>query len=128
MSAYLSADWAASPIDPLAEALADAGTRDLRIGRIVTKAPDGEVRFTAAVAGGSVTYEPGIDDDVEVTLTDTYPNALALARGELDPNAAFIRGQTKVTGPTSALLDLLAAARSPRYEAARAELASALEG
>lgn len=124
MAAYLSAAWLEDPIDPAAEALAAAGDA-LRIGRIVTGAPDGEARFTAVVAGGAVTYAPGTAEDVEVTLTDTYPNAVAMLEGELDPNASFMRGRTKVTGATGQLLRLLAATKTDAYHEARRR---ALEG
>lgn len=122
--AYLDQAWLDAPVDPVAEAAAAAGL-ELAIGRIVLKAPDGEARFTAHVGGGAVRYEAGVDDSVDVTFTDTYENAKALLRGELDPNAAFMRGQTKVTGPTSRLLAVLAATTSDRYETARRSAAEA---
>jgi putative sterol carrier protein len=101
-------------MDPAAEALAAAGGA-IRLGRIVTGGPDGEIRFTAVVADGAVTYLPGLADDVDVTLTDTAANARAMASGELDPNAAFMRGRTKVAGAIGPLLALLAATRSEVY-------------
>jgi putative sterol carrier protein len=125
VTAYLSSDWLADPVDPAAEALAALGG-SLRIARVVTKAPDGEARFAAVVADGTVRYEAAIDDP-DVVLTDTYANALAILRGELDPNAAFVRGQTKVAGETGPLLELLAATKDPAYEAARARLAAAVD-
>lgn len=127
MSAYLDAAWAASPVDPAAEALAATGAT-ATIGRVVTGGPDGEVRFTARVADGSVTYEPGAADEVDVSLTDTYANALAALRGDLDPNAAFMRGQTKVAGSTRVLLDLLAATKTDAYEQARSSVLAAVDG
>ena len=118
MIAFASADWAAAPVDPVAEAYAAAGGR-ARIGRALTGGPDGEVRWTAVVDGGSVAYETGTIDGADVTFTDTAKAALAQLEGELDPNASFMRGRTKVTGPTSVLLDVLAAARGEAYDAAR---------
>jgi hypothetical protein len=122
---YLSAEWLADPIDPAAEALAARGGA-LRVGRAISGAPDGEARFTAVVADGAVRYEEGIDD-AEVVLTDTCANATAMARGDLDPNAAFVRGQTKVTGATGPLLALLAATKDPAYEDARARLLAGVD-
>ena len=126
MTAYLSEAWLADPRDPAAEALAAAGGA-IRFRRVVSGAPDGEVRLDVSVADGQVAYGEVADDDLDVTLTDTYANALAIVRGDLDPNAAFMRGQTKVAGDTGPLLDLLAATRSERYEQARAEVAAALD-
>lgn len=126
MTAYLSEAWLADPCDPAAEALAAAGG-SLRLRRVVGGAPDGEARLDVTVADGEVTYDHLDDEDLDVTLTDTYANALAIVRGELDPNAAFMRGQTKVAGDTGPLLDLLAATRSERYEQLRAEVAAAID-
>ena len=126
MVAFASAEWAAAPIDPVAEALASAGG-SARIGRTISGGPDGEVRWTAVVAGGEVAYVPGSIDDAEVTFTDTAKVALAQVRGEVDPNASFMRGQTKVTGPTSVLLEVLAAARGEGYDAARARAIARLD-
>lgn len=126
MTAYLDSGWLASPTDPAAEALGATGTT-LSIGRIITGAPDGEARFTARVASGEVTYEAGVPDDVDVTFTDTYANALAVLRGDLDPNASFMRGQTKVTGSTNLLLEVLAATKTERYLELRNALAAAVD-
>lgn len=127
MIAFASSAWADAPADPVAEAFAAAGGTG-RIGRAITGGPDGEVRWTAVVADGAVTYEPGSVDGADVTFTDTAKVARAQLEGELDPNAAFMRGQTKVTGPTSLLLDVLAAARGEAYEAARARALALAEG
>ncbi|MFN8016834.1 MAG: SCP2 sterol-binding domain-containing protein [Acidimicrobiales bacterium] len=114
MAEYLTAAWAEAPIDPLAEAAAEAGIA-VRLAHAFTGAPDGEVRYTATAAGGTVTYEPGLAEDADVTLTDTYRNAVAMVAGELGPNAAFMRGQTKVVGATGTLLRALAAAGGEAY-------------
>jgi hypothetical protein len=106
------------PADPAAEALAAVGG-SLVLGRIVTGGPDGEVRVTVRVADGAVTQEAGLSDEAEVVLTDTWKNLHAMAEGELDPNAAFMRGQTKVAGRTGRLLDLLAAASGDGGAASR---------
>ena len=126
MSTYLSAAWLSDPVDPAAEALA-AADGAIRLRRVVGGAPDGEARFDVTVADGAVTYGDVADDELDVTLTDTYANALAIVRGELDPNVAFMRGQTKVAGSTGPLLDLLAATRTEAYERARAALVAGLE-
>ena len=118
MVAFASAAWADQPIDPVAEAFAATGGR-ARIGRTISGGPDGEVRWTAVVADGEVSYVSGEVGDADVTFADTLKNAQAQLQGDLSPNAAFMRGQTKVTGPTSVLLDVLAAASGPAYDEAR---------
>ena len=121
MTDYLSTDWLAEACDPAAEALADTGAT-AAIGRIVTGAPDGELRYTARVGAGTVAYEAGVDDEVDLTLTDTYANAVAVLVGDADPNALFMRGRTKVAGSTGVLLDLLAATSTDRYFELRAQV------
>jgi hypothetical protein len=127
VTAYLSTAWIEGEAsDPAAEALAaEGGTAS--IGRVVTGAPDGEARFTVLIDGGSVRYQAGLADDVDLSLTDTYANAVAILSGEADPNALFMRGRTKVAGSTRVLLDLLAATRTDAYRAARDQLAASVE-
>lgn len=118
MAAFLSEAWALAPADPVAASFAAAGGEAV-LGRVFTGGPDGEVRYTVRISGGAVSYEAGLGDDAEVTLTDTAKNARALLLGELDPNTAFMRGQTKVAGNTGVLLSLLASAKGEAYAAAR---------
>lgn len=126
MTEYLGAGWLEVARDPAAEALADSGAV-ATVARIVTGAPDGEQRYTARIDGGAVMYEEGIGDDVDLTLTDTYANAVLLLRGEADANTLVMRGRTKVAGRTRTLLDLLAATKSEKYRAVRAEVASTVD-
>lgn len=126
MSAFLSEEWVATATDPAAEALAARGGA-LRLLRVVGGGPDGEVRLSVRVgADGTVTCAPATpgDEEPELTLTNTAKDLGAIVRGELDPNAAFMQGKTKVAGSTARLLDLLAATKDDRYEQARAELAA----
>jgi len=125
VTAYLSTAWLDSPCDPAAEALAASGGTGT-IGRVVSGAPDGEARFTARVADGTVAYEPGIPDEVDLTLTDTYANAVAILTGSEDANALVMRGRTKVTGSSHVLFELLAATATDRFHEVQAEVRSAV--
>lgn len=124
MSPYLSSAWLDEVRDPAAEALAATGATAV-IGRIVTGAPDGEARYTAHVADGTVSYTAGVDDEVDLSLTDTYANAVAVLTGAEDANALFMRGRTKVAGSTGVLFDLLAATGTDRYRELCAEVVDA---
>jgi alkyl sulfatase BDS1-like metallo-beta-lactamase superfamily hydrolase len=124
VTAYLSTDWLDAPCDPAAEALAASGAT-ATIGRVISGAPDGEARFTARVSDGSVAYEAGVADEVDLTLTDTYANAVALLTGAEDANALVMRGRTKVAGSTRVLFDLLAATSSDRFREAQADVRAA---
>jgi putative sterol carrier protein len=52
-----------------------------------------------------------------VTLTTTYPDSVAIQKGELDANAAFMQGKTKVTGNMGKLMQLMPLTMSPEYRA-----------
>ncbi|CAN5686246.1 hypothetical protein BH10ACT1_BH10ACT1_01790 [soil metagenome] len=125
MAAFLSQEWldaqvAASRSWPEVPGLA------VTIQQVVPGAPDGEVRFVAVVADGRLASATlGVDAEAELTLTTKFPEAKALAAGELDANVAFMRGRIKVAGPTGPLLRLLAATKDPAHRAAQAELAAA---
>ena len=85
MVVFASEQWAENPIDPLAEAFGASGG-SVRIGRSITGGPDGEVRWTAVVANGSVTYLGGVHDDGDVTVTDKAKVATSILEGELSHN------------------------------------------
>jgi len=127
MAAYLSQEWldaqvAASQAWPAVPGLA------LTVQQVVPGAPDGEVKYVAVVADGRLASATlGTDAEADLTLTTTYPEAKAVAAGELDANAAFMRGRIKVAGPTGPLLQLLAATKDPAHRAAQAELAAATD-
>ena len=55
--------------------------------------------------------------DAEVTLTQTYEDALKIQKGELDANAAFMQGRMKVTGNMGKLMSLMPLTQSPEYKA-----------
>lgn len=116
--------WLEQAHDPTAPVLAATGDA-VRVQYVVPGGPDGEVRYATVVsADGSIDEPTGEIADPDVTLTITYPEAVAIVHGEVSPNASFMRGRTKVAGHTGVLLRLLAASQEPAYEAARAQLAA----
>ena len=124
MAVLGSPAWLEQAHDPAAAVLAAAGDA-VRVQYVVPAGPDGEVRYATVVAAdGSIDEPAGDIADPDVTLTITYPEAVAIVHGEVSPNASFMRGRTKVAGHTGVLLRLLAAAQDPAYEAARTELAA----
>jgi putative sterol carrier protein len=79
-----------------------------RVQHIVTGTPDGEVRYVHTVVDGRTTaLVPGTDDSVDVTYTNTFVDAQALARGELDPRVLFMQGRTKMAGDMGKVLALM---------------------
>jgi hypothetical protein len=121
MPRYLSPEWvqafdaALSPLD-LSAAIAEAGATSLAasegsfaVAQVVTgvpDAPDGVVRTVLAVADGhaSLTLDPDSGAAANVTIVLTYDDALAMARGELEPADALAAGRVRVRGELAVLV------------------------
>jgi len=70
---------------------------------VVTGGPDGEARVTLRVAGGRVSMEEGESPGADVTIRVAWPDALALARGELSAAEAIAGGRVRVRGDLAVL-------------------------
>ncbi len=136
MARYLSPDWvqsfdAALRALDLSDVLAAAGAGSLAaadgsfsVVQVVTGVPPevagtagGDVRVVLTVEDGHARLELDPAGTAAPAGTATivlgYPQALALARGELDPADALAAGQVRVRGDLAALVagqDVLAAA------------------
>ena len=135
MARYLSPEWVASfdaalrALD-LSDVLAVAGEGSLAaaegsfsVVQIVTGVPadvaggaGDEVRLVLTVEGGQARLQldpAGSGPAGTATIVLGYPEALALARGQLEPADALAAGQVRVRGDLAALVagqDVLAAA------------------
>ena len=86
---------------------------------VVAKGPHGEVRWAGEFEGGSLASTTmGAAPNADLVLTTGYPDAVAILRGELDLNTAFMQGRMKVAGPTGPLLALIAQSQTPAHRAA----------
>jgi hypothetical protein len=109
MARFLSAAWFVD----LAQARPGGGADDRRHGadsvaglvvqQIVTDSPDGEVRYWVRVDGRDATVWPGQAERADVTFTEDYGTAAAIARGELSTQAALLAGRIRVAGDLSTL-------------------------
>jgi hypothetical protein len=133
MARYLSPEWVASfdaalgALD-LSDAVEAAGAGSLAaadgtfsVAQLVSGVPGGEeggeeeVRVVLTVADGRarLTLDPGHTVPSTATIVLGYRDALAMARGELDPADALAGGRVRVRGDLAALVagqDILAAA------------------
>jgi len=135
MARYLSPEWVAAfdaalgALD-LSDAVEAAGAGSLAaadgtfsVAQLVTGVPGGpdgtgpeaEVRVVLTVAGGRarLVLDPGHAVPSTATIVLGYADALAMARGELDPADALAAGRVRVRGDLAALVagqDVLAAA------------------
>ena len=116
MEKWLSQEW----LDESTRLAADQPERpgaSARLQYVITDAPDGDVLYYWIVNEGHlVENRLGELADAEVTLTETYDDAMAMQKGELDTNAAFMQGKVKVTGDVAKLIALLPITMSPEFQ------------
>ena len=110
MAEFLTKPW----VDELCAQLcrSDEGSlRDieLTLQQVVTDAPGGEVEFWLRFERGEISGDLGRADDADVTFAMDHDTALALARAELNHQAAFMQGMLNVTGNMGKLLQQQAA-------------------
>jgi predicted lipid carrier protein YhbT len=115
MVRFLSQEW----LDELRRLATDQPERpgaDARVQYVVTGGPDGDVRYWWRIEHGQlVDAQLGMIDDPDVTLTMSHGDAVAVQRGELDANAAFMQGRMKAEGNMGRLLQLMPLTTSPEY-------------
>jgi putative sterol carrier protein len=105
---YLSDEWfdevnrAAAGSDRLA---VDTAGVDLTIQQVVTGGPDGDVRYAVRVRNGTVEMSKGDDPGADVTITEDWDTATAVASGSLSAPTAFMTGRIRVGGNVGVLLD-----------------------
>jgi putative sterol carrier protein len=85
---------------------------------VVTGGPDGDITYYWVIENGRLNEAArGQLPDAEVTLTTSYADSVAIQKGDLDANAAFMQGKTKVTGDMAKLMQLMPLTMSPEYRA-----------
>jgi putative sterol carrier protein len=96
-----------------------------RIQYELTGGPEGDASYYWILEDGRLTSSAlGPIDDPEVTLTIGWADAMAMQRGELDPNVAFMQGRMKVAGSMGVMMALLPVTNTPEYQALRREIAA----
>lgn len=107
---YLSDDWAKEVTSLLQSTEAVTTTikgQSFAIQQVVTEVPErGEVRFYAKVADGVPSVVLGEVENPEATLTAAYDVSVAMDKGELNPQAAFMQGKLKIQGNLMKLMGL----------------------
>lgn len=104
---YLSPEWldaardAVAADDALATALAGV---TLSVEQTVDGTPDGTVRWHIAVGDGKVALTPGPASRPDVRFTTTWDTAVAVARGDLAAQRAFVEGELRVGGDLTLLI------------------------
>jgi putative sterol carrier protein len=120
MVRFLSPEWIVA-LDDAAQAF----STDARFvfQQVVTGCPDGEdqVRYFLCFGDGRLSVQHGQALDPDLTVTATYPVAVALARGEVNAQQAITAGELRLSGnlkvlaaqsrPLAQLADVFAAVR-----------------
>ena len=119
-----SEEWIAAFNEAVAEVEPDPDV-SFRLLQIVHGGPEGTVRVTLVAREGRVTLarepardgtsgdEPAREPAPDATISLQFDDAVALARGELDPSGLLAAGRVRVRGNLSVLVrgqSLLAAA------------------
>jgi len=94
-----------------------------RMQYVVTGGPEGDIRYYWVLEDGHLKENAlGTLDDAELTLTQSYEDALRIQKGELDEQAAFMQGRIKVEGNMAKLMALLPITSSPEYRELQAKI------
>ena len=122
MPKFLTQEWH-DEVRGLAESQPERPGASARMQYVVTGGPDGDVRYFWLLENGKL-MESGVGDidEAEITLTQSYEDAVAIQKGELDANAAFMQGRVKVTGNMAKLMSLLPITNSPEYKQLQTEV------
>ena len=72
------------------------------VAQVIVGGPQGDVSFSAAIAGGALTITPGASD-ADLTLQLTYATGAALATGAMTVHDAILQGAVKVSGDLDGL-------------------------
>jgi predicted lipid carrier protein YhbT len=127
MAKWLTQEW----LDEgkvLAESQPDRPGATARMQYVVTGGPDGDIKYYWVLENGKLLESQlGELEDAEVTLTQSYEDALRIQKGELDANAAFMQGRVRVTGNMAKLMSLLPITNSAEYKALQAEILTTTE-
>jgi putative sterol carrier protein len=122
MSKWLTQEWL-DETKKMAEGQPERPGASARMQYIVTGGPDGDIHYYWVLENGQI-KESTLGDlpDAEVTMTQTYEDAMKIQKGELDANAAFMQGRIKVSGNMAKLMSLMPLTNAPEYKQLQDEI------
>ncbi len=107
MSKFLSEEWVQEVTSALNghQGYKNAiGAADLGIQFSTSEAPDGEVAYYLQSSAGVSIVALGALEDADVTVKQSYDTAVAISKGELNTQTAFMTGKLKVSGNLAKLM------------------------
>ncbi len=112
---YLSQEYL-DKAKELSQELPERPQANIALQYVVTGAPDGDIRYFQKWEGGRPAEAAiGEAPDAEATLTSSYSDAVAVAKGELNAQQAFMTGKVRATGNMAKLMSLMPLTSSPEY-------------
>ena len=127
MPKWLSQEWL-DESKKMAESQPERPGASARMQYVVTGGPEGDIKYYWVLENGKLQESQlGELSDAEVTLTQTYEDAMKIQKGELDANAAFMQGRVKVTGNMAKLMSLLPLTNAPEYKQLQEQIAGITE-
>lgn len=127
MPKWLTQEW----MDAQTELAKDQPERpgaSARMQYVLTGGPEGDVKFYWVLEDGRILENQlGTLDDAELTLTQSYEDAMKVQKGDLDAQAAFMQGRVKVEGNMAKLMALLPITSSPEYRDLQTKLQEVTE-
>jgi putative sterol carrier protein len=117
MAKYLSQEWLDEGRELAKEQPERAGA-SAKMQYAVSGGPDGDVKYYWVLENGKLLESQlGEIADADFAMSMTYDDSVAIAKGELDANAAFMQGRMKVAGNMGKLMALMPLTMSPEYKA-----------
>ncbi len=127
MPKWLTQEWL-DESKKLAESQPERPGASARMNYVITGGPEGDIKYYWVLENGKLQEAKlGEMPDPEVTLTQTWDDALKIQKGELDANAAFMQGRIKVTGNMAKLMALLLLTNAPEYKQLQTEIQAITE-
>jgi putative sterol carrier protein len=127
MAKYLTQEW----LDESRELAKDQPERpgaSAKMQYVVSGGPDGDIKYYWVLENGKLLESQlGEIADADFTMTSTYDDSVAIAKGELDANAAFMQGRMKVAGNVGKLMTLMPLTMSPEYKELQAKIRTVTE-
>jgi putative sterol carrier protein len=122
MSKWLTQEWL-DETKKMAESQPERPGASARMQYIVTGGPEGDIHYYWVLENGKI-KESQLGDlaDAEVTMTQSYEDAMKIQKGELDANAAFMQGRVKVSGNMAKLMSLMPLTNAPEYKQLQDEI------
>ena len=108
MTRYLSPEWF-EEVNQQADEAQPGGDpspgASITLQQVVTDGPDGEVRYWVRLEDGKVRTGLGDAPEADATVRQSYETAVAILRGELSVQSAFMAGRIRLSGDLRALMD-----------------------